>query len=148
VRAAILAAVVLLLPGCRADAPADLQPDSILRSALGLTDRDVVHRVQVRSRGTREIAEPSRVTAEPGTWVSFQGGDARGHVVRFDTTAISATGVDWLRVTDQIESPPLLTPASRWVVSFLDAPEGFYPFVVEGGGETGSGGIEIRKGGD
>lgn len=143
-----LAGAVWASAGCDdALPPLELRPDSILRASLGLTDRDAVHRVQVRSRGGVEIAEPSRVAVEPGQWVSFQGGDARGHVVRFDTLALAPEARAWLRASDQLESPPLLTPASRWIVSFRDAPPGDYPFVIEGSGETGTGRIELRIGG-
>jgi hypothetical protein len=130
-----------------ADAPPELRPDSLLRVSLGLTDRDVVHFVQVRGRGASEVSEPERLAIQPGEWVSFQGGDARGHVVRFDTLAIVGAARVWLRETDQVESPPLLTPVARWVVSFRDAPVGTYPFVVEGGGVTGTGRIELMNGG-
>ena len=147
VRRAVVVAALLAL-GCEADVPLELRPDSILRTSLGLSDRDAVHRVRVAAVGTAEVAEPARVSAEPGAWVSFQGGDARGHVVRFDTLALAPAAVAWLRDTDQVESPPLLTTDARWVVSFQDAPEGDYPFVVEGSGRTGRGRIEIRSGGD
>lgn len=140
-------AMALALVACRSEAPPELQPDPALRAALGLDEHDAVHVVQVRARGVDEIAEPSRVTLEAGAWVSFRGGDARGHVVRFDTLALGPAARAWIRERDQIESPPLLTPASRWVVSFEEAPAGEYPFVVEGGGVTGGGQIEVRTGG-
>lgn len=133
--------------GCGSEAPAELQPDPALREALGLDESDAVHVVQVRSRGVDEIAEPARLTVAEGHWVSFQGGDARGHTVRFDTLALSPAARAWIRERDQVESPPLLTPASRWVVSFEEAPSGAYPFLVEGGGVTGHGRIEIPGGG-
>lgn len=132
------------LAACEPEVPVELRPDGVLRASLGLTDRDVVHIIQLRGRGVAEIAEPSELPIEEGAWVSFQGGDTRGHVVRFDTLALAPAVLDWVRQTDQIESPPLLTPASRWVVSFAGAPVGAYPFVVEGSGELGSGRIEIR----
>lgn len=145
-RAALLGivSVCVALGACDPDVPVELQPDGVLRASLGLTDRDVVHMIQLRGRGVAEVAEPGELQAEPGSWVSFQGGDARGHVVRFDTLALTPAALAWVRETDQVESPPLLTPASRWVVSFEGAPEGAYPFAVEGSGELGSGRIELR----
>jgi hypothetical protein len=146
VRAAPLVAALLgvTLGACEPEVPMELRPDGVLRASLGLTDRDAVHIIQVRGRGVAEVAEPEHLQIGPGAWVSFQGGDTRGHVVRFDTLALGPAALDWLRQTDQVESPPLLTPASRWVVSFEGAPEGVYPFAVEGSGELGFGRIELQ----
>ena len=140
----VVALICVTFAACEPEVPVELRPDGVLRASLGLTDRDVVHTVQVRARGVAEIAEPSELPIEEGSWVSFQGGDTRGHVVRFDTLALGAAALAWVRQTDQVESPPLLTPASRWVVSFEGAPVGIYPFAVEGSGELGFGRIEIR----
>jgi len=146
VRAAPLVVALLgvTLGACEPEVPVELRPDGVLRASLGLTDRDVVHIIQVRGRGVAEVAEPDLLAIGPGAWVSFQGGDTRGHVVRFDTLALDPPARDWLRQTDQVESPPLLTPASRWVVSFEGAPGGAYPFAVEGSGELGFGRIELQ----
>lgn len=148
VRSRFIAALALagVLAGCDRDAPLELQPDLVLRELLGLDSRDAVHVVQLRGRGSAEVAEPARMTIEQGHWIDFRGGDARGHVVRFDTLALGAEARRWIREADQVESPPLLTPASRWVVSFEEAPAGSYPFEVEGGGTTGTGQIEVAKG--
>jgi plastocyanin len=143
VRSALAIATLLAVAACGADVPPELQPDSILRVSLGLSDRDVVHRVRVLARGTAEVAVPAQLSVRPGSWVQFQGGDARGHVVRFDTLTLSDTARVWLRATDQLASPPLLTSASRWVVSFEDAPPGMYPFEVVGSGETGQGWVDV-----
>lgn len=131
------------LAGCR-EVPVELRPDELLREQLGLTDRDAVHVVRVRVEGVSEVAQPDRVEIAPDAWVSFQGADTRGHVVRFDTASMEATAVEWLRQSDQLESPPLLTPASRWVVSFAGAPEALYPFAVEGSGELGLGSVQVQ----
>ncbi len=122
--------------------PAELRPDDVLRESLGLTDRDAVHVVFVRVRGVSEVAEPEIVETRRDAWVSFQGADTRGHVVRFDTLEMRADALEWLRESDQLVSPPLLTPASRWVVSFEGAPDASYPFAIEGSGELGYGLIE------
>lgn len=132
--------------GCNQDAPPGLQPDPALREALGLDARDWVHPIQLRVRGSDEVAEPVRTRVEAGHWVDFRGGDARGHLVRFDTTALAEEARAWLRSTDQVESPPLLTPASRWVVSFDEAPAGVYPFEVEGSARSGTGFIQVDPG--
>lgn len=145
-RLASLLALTVALVACERDAPLELQPDQALRDLLGLDSRDWVHPVQLRGRGNDEVAEPARTVVEKGHWVDFRGGDARGHVVRFDTLALSAEARAWMRDTDQVESPPLLTPASRWVVSFEEAPAGIYPFVVEGSGALGAGHIEVSTG--
>ena len=145
-------ALVLLLTcvavGCEQDAPPELQPDVVLRETLGLDSRDWVHPVQLRVRGSAEVAEPARLRIRPGHWVEFRGGDARGHWVRFDTLTLADEARAWLRDTDQVESPPLLTPASRWVVSFAEAPAGYYAYEVEGSGQAGAGHIQVVTGGD
>lgn len=143
-RACVAGLAILVAGACEPDVPIELRPDGVLRASLGLTDRDAVHIVQLRGRGVAEVAEPDELRIGPGAWVSFQGGDTRGHVVRFDTAALSPAARQWVRETDQIESPPLLTPASRWVISFDGAPEGIYPFAVEGSGAPGFGRIELR----
>lgn len=145
-RLSALLALSGVLAACERDAPLELQPDQALRDLLGLDSRDWVHPVQLRGRGSDEVAEPARTVVESGHWVDFRGGDARGHVVRFDTLALSAEARRWIRDTDQVESPPLLTPASRWVVSFEEAPAGSYPFAVEGSGAPGAGLIEVSTG--
>ncbi|NNK61832.1 MAG: hypothetical protein HKO98_01380 [Gemmatimonadetes bacterium] len=142
-RAVLAIAAIVAAAACGTDVPPELQPDSILRVSLGLSDRDVVHRVRVLARGTAEVAVPAQLSVSPGAWVQFQGGDARGHVVRFDTLTLADTARAWLRATRQTASPPLLTSASRWVVSFEDAPVGLYPFEVVGTGETGEGWVDV-----
>ena len=142
-RRVLTAAAIVALGACQADVPLELQPDSILRVSLGLSERDVVHRVSVLARGTAEVAVPAQTTLGVGAWVQFQGGDERGHVVRFDTLTLADSARTWLRETEQVQSPPLLTSSSRWVVSFEGAPTGLYPFVVIGTGETGEGWIDV-----
>lgn len=140
--------IVALAPaGCGRDAPPEFQPDAALREALGLDSRDWVHSIDLRVRGSAEVATPARIRIQPGHWVDFRGGDARGHVVHFDTTTLADEARRWLRTTDQVEGPPLLSPASRWVVSFDEAPAGVYPFTVEGSGQTGTGVIQVTEGG-
>lgn len=143
----LLLALVATVGGCERDAPLELQPDPALRELLGLDSRDAVHVVQLRGRGNDEVAEPVRTVIAPGDWVDFRGGDARGHVVRFDTLALAPEARTWIREAEQVESPPLVSPASRWVLSFEEAPDGVYPFEVEGSGAPGAGQIEVSTGG-
>ena len=58
VRAVVAIAAIVGAAACGTDVPLELQPDSILRVSLGLSDRDVVHRVRVLARGTAEVAVP------------------------------------------------------------------------------------------
>lgn len=120
--------------GCRAP-DLSLRPDSVLRAELGLTDADRVHRVVLRG-GTRESADPPAVEVLEGDWVEFVSADWRVHEVRFEGDSLDASAGRFLTGSDQVASPPLLEPDSRFVVSFSGAPEGRYPYVVEGNGSA------------
>lgn len=132
--AAAMVAFLAGVGGCRAHDPS-LRPDSVLRAELGLTDADRVHRVALRG-GASESADPAAVDVQEGDWVEFVSSDWRVHEVRFELDSLDATAGRFLTESDQVASPPLLEPDARFVISFSGAPEGRYPYVVEGNGSA------------
>jgi len=108
-----------------------LLPDSVLRAELGLGDTDQVHRVELRG-GEREVLTPAHVNLAEGHWVEFVTADWRVHEVRFESDSLPPEALAFMAESDQLESPPLVELGARFVVSFGGAPEGRYPFVVEG----------------
>ena len=122
-------ASVVCSPGSRPDP--ELRPDSVLRAELGLGDDDQVHRIELAG-ADREIITPAEVEIFGGHWVEFVTTDWRVHEVRFDPDSLTGEGLAFLVASDQMESPPLVDRGARFVVSFAGAPEGRYPFVVEG----------------
>lgn len=142
----LLAAVLVtvLAVGCgRAN---EHPPDQLLIDSLGLEESDQVFRVELSAEGNRETATPSEVRVPPGAFVEFVTIDRRLHTVAFDLDGAPAAGADFLRETRQDASPPLLDLDSRFVVSFVDAPTGRYPYVVEGNGEPMRGVVVVGTG--
>lgn len=126
--------LALVALGCRGEPPPPaFPPDSVLRTELGLTDADEVHRVAITG-GEREILDPVEIRVPVGAWVEFVTMDWRVHQVRFAMDSLDAVRRAFLRDTDQVDSPPLVDRDARFVVSFSGAPEGRYPFVAEGNG--------------
>ena len=121
--------------GCGGAPDLSLRPDSVLQAELGLTERDRVHSVTLLG-GTSESAEPSSLEVLSGDWVQFRSGDWRIHEVRFLLDSVPGEARSFLEETDQVASPPLVQKDARFVVSFRDAPEGRYPFMVEGHGSS------------
>ena len=60
-----LCALLIAAAGTSCQVDSELQPDEVLRSELGLTDRDEVHRVVITG-GDVELAEPQATTIQPG----------------------------------------------------------------------------------
>ncbi len=126
------------------DASAD--PDAQLRARLGLDPDRPIHRVTLGGRGASEHVVPARIEIRPGDIVVFVAVDGRVHTVRFPLDSLSARTADFLRRTDQLESPPLLDRDARYVLTFEDAPGGRYPFVSDGGGGSAGGVVVVRDG--
>lgn len=139
------AAVVayLLLAACQPPDPS-LQPDETLQAELGLTTRDLVHRVTVTG-GQTERADPAALSIEPGAHVEFVTTDWLIHEVLFEPDSVGPEGWAFLARTDQTASPPLIDRDSRYVLSFEDAPPGRYPYLLEGNGAAGRGVIIVRE---
>jgi len=119
-----------------------LLPDSVLRSELGLGDRDQVHRVELRG-GVREDATPAEVEIGEGHWVEFVSADWRVHEVRFELDSLGPEALAFMTGTDQVGSPPLVELGARFVVAFMDAPAGRYPFILEGNTDPGRGVVVV-----
>ncbi len=117
-------------------------PDSVLRTQLGLTDADEVHRVSITG-GEEEALDPAEVAVPPGAWVEFVTTDWRVHQLRFESDSLDAGRLAFLVDGDQMDSPPLIDRDARYVVSFAGAPEGRYPYVVEGNGAPAHGVVVV-----
>lgn len=139
----LLAGLLLLAAACEEPDP-ELVPDEVLQSELGLTLEDRVHTVRI-STGTRERAEPRSLTVLPGDYVQFVSGDHLVHEVRFRFDSLSAPARTFLTRTGQVASPPLLEMDARFVVSFVGAPVGRYPYGLEGNREVGGGEIVVAS---
>lgn len=134
--------LVAVATGCSRGPDPSLFPDSVLRAELGLTDADRVHRITLAGGGAEQVAADSVLVAE-GDWVEFVATDWRTHEVRFEAEALGAEARSFLERSDQVASPPLMAPDARFVVSFRGAPEGRYPFRVEGNGAPGRGVVVV-----
>jgi plastocyanin len=124
---------------------AELRPDERLQEELGFSPREEVHRVVVTG-GESESVAPAEVVVPPGAWVEFVSGDSWVHEIRFDVDSLSAGGLRFLTETDQLASPPMVDVDSRFIVSLEGAPEGRYPFQVEGSGRPARGAVVVRDG--
>jgi plastocyanin len=135
-------AALILVVGCKADP--ELRPDEFLQAELGLTDRDVVHRVVITG-GDRESADPAEVHIEEGAYVQFATADWLVHEVIFELDSLALEARGFLQRTDQAASPPLLRLDSRFVLDFTDAPAGRYPYLVEGSSRSGRGVVIVEQ---
>jgi plastocyanin len=127
--------------------PPELLPDDLLRSELGLTDRDRVHTVEVFG-GSAEHAEPRRLEVLPGDYVQFVSTDWRVHEVHFVKDGLPEDLWQFLADSRQESSPPLVQRGARFVMTFQDAPTGTYAYRLEGNSESGDGVIVVRDGTD
>ena len=140
-----LLALLIAAAGSSCQVDPELQPDEVLRSELGLTDRDEVHRVVITG-GDVELAAPRATTIQPGAYLEFVTGDWFVHEIIFELDSLPPDARAFLESTDQVASPPLLRLDSRYVVSFEGCPPGRYPFVLEGSGAAGRGVVVVEVG--
>jgi hypothetical protein len=129
------------LAGCAEDN--EHPPDLLLRDSLGLAATDPVLRVEISAADNRERARPAEVRVPRDGFVEFRTADRRLHTVRFVLDGLPPDAADFLRSTEQVASPPLLELDARFVVSFREAPDGRYPYVVEGNGEPARGSVVV-----
>lgn len=139
----LLAGALLLAAGCEEPDP-ELVPDEVLQSQLGLTPEDRVHTVRI-STEAQERADPASLTVLSGDYVQFISSDRLVHEVRFRLDSLSAPARTFLTRTGQGSSPPLLEMDARFVVSFVGAPLGRYPYGLEGNRGAGSGEIVVAS---
>jgi len=127
---------------CEPPPDPDTLPDELLQAELGLTTTDRVHRVRLTG-GETEQADPVMVMIEPGSHVEFVTSDWLIHEVIFEADSVAGERWDFLTRTDQASSPPLIDKESRYVLSFVGAPAGRYPYRIEGNGGPGKGVIVV-----
>lgn len=144
--------LVALLPAatlaCERPAPEPRNPpDTLLRDSLGLSEADQVHRVVLGREDGLLVVRPDSVQVNRGHWVEFLSADGWPRRVRFELDSLSAAAAELLRSTGQDASPPLLDPGSRFVVTFAGAPEGRYPYRVDGNGREVRGVVVVAAGG-
>lgn len=81
-------------------------------------------------------------------YVEFVTTDSWVHEVRFELDSLPPPARDFMRRTDQGESPPMVNADSRFLVSMRGAPPGRYPFRIEGnGGPTRGAVVVVGRGG-
>lgn len=131
-----------VLGGCEPPPDPDLVPDERLRAELGLTERDRVHTVALRS-GVGERSDPASLEVLVGDLVQFVSIDWMVHEVHFELDSVGAAARTFLESTMQAASPPLLQRDARFVLTFAGAPPGRYPYRLEGNREEGRGEIVV-----
>ena len=135
-------AVVLLAAGCGPD-ESDLPPDGRLQRELGLQPTDRVHEVVLHG-GMPGSIDPVEAVVAPGDYLQFVTADSWIHEITFDADSLDAPAVTFMEGLDQMASPPLVSRGSRFVVSFVDAPPGRYPYVVLGNGAPKRGAVVVE----
>jgi len=146
-RARVLAVVVVVwsFAGCWSGEP-ELAPDERLRRELGLGSRDRVHTVTLFG-GEQHRVEPDSTTVEATDYLQFVTGDWWVHELVFETELMSAEARRFMREHGQVTSPPMVSRGARFVVSFVAAPPGRYPYRVDGNGRSAHGVVLVRTGG-
>jgi hypothetical protein len=141
-RLLVLAVILSAVASCEPPPDPDTLPDEVLQAELGLTTSDRVHRVELTG-GKREQADPVVVSIEPDAHVEFITTDWLIHEVIFDEDSLVGGRWDFLESSDQTSSPPLIDKESRYLLSFVGAPTGRYPYRIEGNGAAGRGVIIV-----
>jgi hypothetical protein len=139
--ATLCVALAGAITACEAADPS-LIPDQRLQAELGMTMDDRVHTVGL-STGIAERADPDSLVVQPGEFVQFVSGDWLVHEMAFELDSLGDEPRAFLERTGQTASPPLLQRDSRFVLSFVDAPAGRYPYALAGNREPGRGVIVV-----
>lgn len=137
-------ALAVLVTGCKA--PPELRPEQVLRDSLGLTDRDRVHALALRTEDGTEVPDRDVVLVRVGDHVSFRTEDRQARAIRFERDSLAPDALAWGEGAGLFAAPLLARPEMRWVVDFDDAPPGRYPYIVLGGADAGRGAIEVEAG--
>ncbi|MEJ2539823.1 MAG: hypothetical protein P8188_07625 [Gemmatimonadota bacterium] len=107
--------------------------DALVQDSVpALRPGDRVESVEIRFGEVGEVVEPDSVGIEPGDWVDFRTDDGSPRLVRFALEEMNDSQRAFLDERGAAVSPPLVAVGAHWVVSFIDAPPGRYPFRVEG----------------
>ena len=134
--------LVASLAGCLRDVPPPSDPE--LAEALGLSPRTPIYRIDLVDREGRVGLFPLDVELDPGAVLQFVTRDRRVYSVHFEREAMAAEAWGFLEGTRQTSSPPLTREGARFVVSFIGAPPGSYPFRVEGQSRPTRGEVRVR----
>ena len=143
-----MSSLLLVLAGaaCGGDPPPPpFDMDAGLREELGIPVDIPIHRITLGGRGSRDRVIPLRTEARPGDVLHVLSADRRIQTFRFVSDGAPAGAMAFLERTGQVGSPPLADVGNAWIVSLEGAPEGEYPFVVEGHGEPVQGVVDIRR---
>jgi len=140
-RASVLGCSLLALIGCQAPDP-ELIPDERLQAELGLTAKDRVHTIELRTE-LGELAQPDSLDLPSGDLVQFVSMDWLVHEVRFELDSLGTEARRFLESTGQEASPPLLQRDARFVLTFENAPPGRYPYRLAGNRDGGRGVIVV-----
>ena len=136
----------LLLPACfQEPPPPPVDLDAPLRLELGIPADVPIHRITLGGRGSRDRVTPLRTEAAPGDVLHILSADRRIQTFRFVLDGAPPEWQEFLQETGQLGSPPLTDVGSALVLSLEDAPEGEFPFVVEGHGDPVRGVVDIRR---
>lgn len=128
---AIFILVVLTALGCgRVESPESRALLELAGDTIELERGSTLADILVRSSTTTTaVFEPDTVTIRQGDVVRFITADRHPHAITFDLAQLAPATEDFLRRTDQLRSPPLISEGASWVVSFQEAPPGVYPFI-------------------
>ena len=138
----VLLSLLVGLSACERSDP-KLRPGQVLQDSLNLGDDDRVHRVHLSRVDQKESPEPTSVEVREGDYVEFVSADRGVHAISFVLDSLSSAAVQFLRVSGQEGSPPLVLPGARFVVLFAGAPLGRYPFLVVGNGTEAHGAVVV-----
>ncbi|MCH7563243.1 MAG: hypothetical protein IH968_05395 [Gemmatimonadetes bacterium] len=141
----VSAMLVLGLAACSPQEGADDRAgvDTTLLDSLGIDLNRIVERVSLGGARDREHVVPPTVRVESGTVVEFYTVDRRVHSITFMEDSLTLPARRFLEEKGQLSSPPLVERGSRFVVDFMGAPPGRYPYLSHGHGESTRGVIII-----
>ena len=117
--------------------------DTTLRDSLGIALDRTIERVSLGGARGEEHVVPSTMLVEPGTVVEFFTVDYRVHSITFVEDSLTVPARAFLDESGILASPPLVEEGSRFVVDFMGAPPGRYPYVSHGPGEPARGVIVV-----
>ncbi|GMR14219.1 MAG: hypothetical protein BMS9Abin29_2460 [Gemmatimonadota bacterium] len=117
--------------------------DTTLFDSLGIDLGRMVERVALGGAREREHVVPPTILVESGTVVEFYTVDRRVHSITFVADSLTLLARRFLDGKGQLSSPPLVDLGSRFVVDFMDAPPGRYPYLSHGNGESTRGVIVV-----
>lgn len=103
-----------------------------------------LHEIILGGRGAEEHVVPQNIAVRSGSEVHFVTADNRVHTVHFQLEDMAEAARQFIQSTEQFSSPPLITRGTRYIVSFENAPRGFYPFTVRAHGEPVAGAVVVE----